>query len=163
MLARNLEIQVLRVREVTHRLVLEPELVVQSVAATLRGTVIQYWFPHYQRMRAQVMSVQHEDEEKRLLQEVADVPNRLRNLEEGQERLNLAVFGDPMQPEVHKNAILPTMTRVNTWLDAACWLVKTGIPSGIGVLIALVGFHKATGMSVMEFLYKMVETIQGLQ
>lgn len=37
--------------------------------------------------------------------------------------LKLAMFGDPRSPESVKAAVVPTMTRINAWLDALRWAV----------------------------------------
>lgn len=54
--------------------------------------------------------------------------------------LKLAMFGDPLHPDTVKVAVMPTMTRLNTYLDA--------IPK-IGALILFVigvaGFAKTMG------------------
>lgn len=46
--------------------------------------------------------------------------------------LKMAMFGDPATPDTVKQAVMPTMTRLNTYMDAALLLGK-------GVVALLVG------------------------
>ena len=59
--------------------------------------------------------------------------------------LHMAVFGCQSRPETVKQAIVPTMARINVWLD----VIKVGgqvIVSGSVILGALATVAKMTGM-----------------
>ena len=54
--------------------------------------------------------------------------------------LKLAMFGDPESPDTVKVAVMPTMTRLNTYLDGIVMLFKFGggaiMVLGAGIAIA---------------------------
>jgi hypothetical protein len=60
--------------------------------------------------------------------------------------VEMAMFGDDLFPETVKNAILPTMTRLNIWLDmvGAIWRVGLGAVGGLAAL--------AVGMKALGWL-----------
>lgn len=75
-------------------------------------------------------------------QHVADDDERGRDINE----LKMAMFGDPLAPDTVKQAVMPTMTRLNTYLDGIVILFKIGL----GVLAALASFVAiAKGMGWM--------------
>ena len=54
-------------------------------------------------------------------------------------KIELALFGDDKIPETVKNAILPTMVRLNTWLDmmGTAWRVSLGAVGGFAGLAVI--------------------------
>ena len=59
--------------------------------------------------------------------------------------LHLAVFGCPEKPETVRMAIVPTMMRLNTWLDVIKVMCQTAV--GLAVFVgAVVGVAKAAGV-----------------
>lgn len=59
--------------------------------------------------------------------------------------VELAMFGDAEIPETVKNALLPTMVRLNHWLDMVGSVWRVGL-SSVGGLAALVVIGKAFGV-----------------
>lgn len=59
--------------------------------------------------------------------------------------LHLAVFGDEEKPETVKQAIAPTMARINAWLDAIKFLGQMALGACVA-LGALAGAAKAMGL-----------------
>lgn len=73
-------------------------------------------------------------------QHVADDDERGRDIND----LKLAMFGDPMHPDTVKQAVMPTMTRLNTYLDGILMLCK-GILACLAGGGAVIGIAKGMG------------------
>lgn len=58
--------------------------------------------------------------------------------------LKLAMFGDPIYPDTVRMAVMPTMTRLNTYLDGITMLAKYGSAT-ILFIIGVAGFAKTMG------------------
>lgn len=58
--------------------------------------------------------------------------------------LKMAMFGDPSHPDSVKQAVMPTMTRLNTYMDVALSVCKGVIALLVG-LGALLGIFKTMG------------------
>lgn len=63
---------------------------------------------------------------------------------ERMKHVEMAMFGDDLFPDTVKNAILPTMTRLNIWLDMVGSIWRVGL-SAVGGLAALAVGAKALG------------------
>lgn len=50
-------------------------------------------------------------------------------------RMETAIYGDPTNADskapVNKNAVIPTLSRLNLWLDAVCLLWKAVVAAGM--------------------------------
>lgn len=57
-------------------------------------------------------------------------------------RLEAAVFGNPGDPK--SVAILPTITRLSAYLDAACWAWRSAI-AAVGVSASTFAFGRGLG------------------
>lgn len=73
-------------------------------------------------------------------QHVAEDEQRGRDVND----LKMAMFGDPATPETVKQAVMPTMTRLNTYMDFALMLGKGVIATLVGTG-ALLGILKTMG------------------
>lgn len=58
--------------------------------------------------------------------------------------LKLAMFGDPEKPETVREAVMPTMTRLNTYMDVALAIGRGAVALLVG-LGALLGILKTMG------------------
>lgn len=83
-----------------------------------------------------VLPVSREDWDQHVLEDEA----RGRDIND----LTLAMFGDPNNPETVKQAVMPTMTRLNTYLDGLLMLIKFG-GGAVMVVGAVIAIAKNVG------------------
>jgi hypothetical protein len=71
---------------------------------------------------------------------VAEHAATLKDHGERVKHVEMAMFGDEMFPETVRNAILPTMTRLNTWLDmmGSVWRVFVGAVASAAAIAVVV-------------------------
>lgn len=66
------------------------------------------------------------------------------------DQMHAAIYGKKDDPD-NRGALkvlddfTKTLTRINTWLDGACWILKTALPWAVGLAVSIGGLGKLTG------------------
>lgn len=65
-------------------------------------------------------------------------------------QMHAAIYGTPGDEEDEGalkalKGFTKTMERINTWLDGACWILKTALPWAVGTTTAIIALGKYLG------------------